>query len=112
MYKKYLDKTKGEKLKESLNLHDNYDCYELAEDIVRTIENGKIINIENENKSEKIKVIEYGEIKDYEYHCAALNTDINKILDKRMSDTWINQEKYIKIIQDLNQGKKIKFVFN
>jgi hypothetical protein len=78
----------------------NFDCSEIAEDLFNASGGkGEIIEITGNNG---LRVKEYGEIMDFEYH--EVFSDGKYIYDPRYSDNPILKSDYLDALNNLNSG--------
>lgn len=92
-----MEEIKGRK--DWYKLNENYDCSEIAEDLLNISGGkGKIYNIES--KTGWVNGKEYGEIKNFQYH--QVYSDGKYIYDPRFSDSPLLNEDYFKIMKELN----------
>jgi len=94
-----------EKMKTMTNLHQNYDCSEIAEDLFKSANKGCIYLIKPTD-SNTVLVIENKQVMEYEYH--EVYSDGNYVFDPRMSEDPIPKVKYFGELSKLNKNKTLQ----
>lgn len=94
----------NDKMRQMTNLHPNYDCSEIADDLYRAAGNkGEILKITPIQKYGDLNVIENGKTTAFDYH--EVYSDGKYVFDPRYTNNPILKDDYIKMLNDLNGGK-------
>jgi filamentous hemagglutinin len=92
-----------DKMRNMSNLHPNYDCSEIADDLYKAAGNkGEILKITPSQKYGDLKVIENGKTTTFDYH--QVYSDGTYVFDPRYNNNPILKNDYVKMISDLNGG--------
>lgn len=87
--------------KEFYRKNDRFDCSEIADDLLDAAGGkGKIIEITP--NTDKLKALEYGDTRSFDYH--QVFSDGKYIYDPRYSDIPVLQDDYFKMLEKLNPG--------